>query len=126
MRRLKEYPHLWISGGDYLLGNYNRSYGQALAERRYLLVATKMILLAVVGLLPLALAIIGLIANRHRLVLLLPLWSFPLYVTLSRLPFDIAPRNTMPAHPYMLVFAVCGAIYLRSLYAKHRRVENVA
>jgi 4-amino-4-deoxy-L-arabinose transferase-like glycosyltransferase len=125
-RRLKEYPHLWISGGDYLLGSHNRAYGQALADRRYLLVATKLFLFGVVGLLPLVLALIGLFANRHRLVLLLPLWAFPLYVTVSRLPFDIAPRNTLPAHPYMLFFAVCGAIYLGGLYAKHRRVENVA
>jgi len=124
-RRLREYPHLWISGGDYLLGKHNLSYGQALAERRYLLVVTKMFLLAVVGLLPLALAMIGLIANRHRLILFLPLWAFPLYVTLSRLPFDIAPRNAMPAHPYMLVFAVCGAVYLKGLYTKDRKVENI-
>jgi len=121
MRRLKQYPHLWISGGDYLLGDSNRSYAEALAERRYFLIATKMILLAVFGLLPLTLALIGLFANRGRLVEFLPLLAFPLYVTLSRLPFDAAPRNTMPAHPYMLLFAVLGAIYLWRLFARRRQ-----
>jgi 4-amino-4-deoxy-L-arabinose transferase-like glycosyltransferase len=126
VRRLKEYPHLWISGGDYLLGSYNRPYGQALAERRYFLVALKIILLLVVGFLPLALALLGLLVNRARLVELLPLWVFPLYVTLSRLPFDIAPRNTMPAHPYMLLFAILGLIYLWGLYTRRGQATQPA
>ena len=123
VRRLKGYPHLWISGGDYLLGDYNRSYGQALSEQRYFLIAVKLVLLAGFGVLPLALAIIGLFINRGRLIELLPLWSFPLYVTITRLPLDAAPRNTMPAHPYMLVFSVLGALYLWGLWAKRDRAE---
>jgi hypothetical protein len=51
---------------------------------------------------------------------LLPLWAFPLYVTLGRFAFDIAPRDTLPAHPYMLFFAVCGAIYLWRLVRRDR------
>jgi 4-amino-4-deoxy-L-arabinose transferase-like glycosyltransferase len=124
VRRLKEYPHLWISGGDYLLGDHNRAYGQALAEGRYFLIATKMILLLVVGIVPLVLAVTGLLINRKRLIELLPLWAYPLYVTVTRLPFDIAPRNTLPAHPFMLIFAVCGALYLWGLYTKRRNAEN--
>jgi 4-amino-4-deoxy-L-arabinose transferase-like glycosyltransferase len=124
VRRLKGYPHLWISGGDYLLGDYNRSFGQALSERRYFLIAMKLTLLAGVGLLPLVLATIGLFINRRRLVELLPLWAFPLYVTITRLPLDAEPRNTMPAHPYMLVFAVCGALYWWGLYTRRRKNEN--
>ena len=120
VRRLKEYPHLWISGGDYLLGSHNQSFGEARAGGRYFLIALKLFLLAMLGVLPLALAILGLFGLRHWLIDLLPLWAFPLYVTLGRLAFDIAPRNTLPAHPYMLLFAVCGAIYLWRLVQRDR------
>lgn len=120
VRRLKEYPHLWISGGDYLLGSYNRSFGEARAGGRYFLIALKLFLLAVLGVLPLVLALLGLFGLRHWLIDLLPLWAFGLYVTLGRLAFDIAPRNTLPAHPYMLLFAVCGAIYFWRVVRRDR------
>ena len=119
-RRLKEYPHLWISSGDYLLGRYNRSFGEARAQGKYFLIALKLVLLAGLGVLPLALALLGLFGLRAWLIDLLPLWAFPLYVTLGRFAFDIAPRNTLPAHPYMLLFAVCGAIYLWRLVRRDR------
>ena len=120
VRRLKEYPHLWISSGDYLLGRYNHSFGEARAQRKYFLIGLKLVLLAGLGVLPLALAILGLFGLRSWLIDLLPLWAFPLYVTLGRFAFDIAPRNTLPAHPYMLFFAVCGAIYLWRLVRRDR------
>jgi hypothetical protein len=41
VRRLKEYPHLWISSGDYLLGRYNQSFGEARAQRKYFLIAAE-------------------------------------------------------------------------------------
>jgi hypothetical protein len=125
VRRLKEYPHLWISSGDYLLGRYNQSFGEAWAQGKYFLVALKLLLLAVLGVLPLGLALLGLFGLRTWLIELLPLWAFPLYVTLGRLTFHIAPRNTLPAHPYMLLFAVLARFICR-LVARPFRVPTLA
>lgn len=120
VRRLKEYSQRWISSGDYLLGRYNQSFGEAWAQGKYFLIALKLLLLAVLGVLPLGLAMLGLFGLRAWLIELLPLWAFPLYVTLGRFAFDVAPRNTSSAHPYMLLFAVCGTIYLWRLVRRDR------
>jgi 4-amino-4-deoxy-L-arabinose transferase-like glycosyltransferase len=120
LRRLKEYPRLWVSTGDYLLKGRDQSFREAWAQRKYFLVTLKLVLLIMLGILPAALALSGIFGLRSWLVDLLPLWAFPLYLTLARLPFVIAPRNTLPAHPYMLLFAVCGAIYLWRLARRDR------
>jgi hypothetical protein len=124
IRRVKNYPHLWISGGDYLLGSSNRSFGQARAEGRYGLILIKLVLLGVLGILPIVLAVIGLIINRGRLIEMLPLWSLGLYVGLFRIPFDYAPRNTLPVHPYLLMFAACGALYFWDRFRKRPTLQS--
>ena len=123
-RRIRNYPHLWISGGDYLLGSSNRSFSQARAEGKYGLILIKLVLLGVLGILPLVLAVIGLIINRGRLIEMLPLWSLGLYIGLFRIPFDYAPRNTLPVHPYLLMFAACAALYFWDRFRKRPTLQS--
>ena len=42
------------------MGRYNQSFGEARAQRKYFLIALKLFLLAGLGVLPLALALLGL------------------------------------------------------------------
>lgn len=111
-RRLRDYLRLWVPSGDYLIGAHNQSFAVAAVQGRLGLLALKALLLLLTGLLPLALAMLGLWANRLRLSHLLPVWVFPLYVSLTRIPFDIQPRLSLPAQPFMLAFAAAGAIWL--------------
>ncbi len=110
--RLRDYPHLWISSGDYFLGKWNCSFSQALAQRQYGLICVKGLLLLVTGVLPLALALLGLVLERHRLGALWPLWMMLAYISLTRLPFDIQPRLSLGGQPFMLVFAAAALAYV--------------
>jgi 4-amino-4-deoxy-L-arabinose transferase-like glycosyltransferase len=117
-RRLRDYSHLWVPSGDYLLGTHNLSFSEAAAQGRLGLVTVKILLLLLTGLFPLSLALLGLWVCRQRLDQLLPLWAFPLYVTLTRIPFDIQPRLSLPAQPLMLTIAAAGTAWL---WARLRR-----
>jgi 4-amino-4-deoxy-L-arabinose transferase-like glycosyltransferase len=110
-RRLRDYSHLWVPSGDYLLGAHNTSFRKAASQGRLGLLTLKALLLFLTGLLPLILGILGLFVERHRLTLLLPLWVFPLYVSLTRIPFDIQPRLSLPAQPFVLTLAAVGAVW---------------
>ncbi|MBV9123265.1 MAG: hypothetical protein JO112_07910 [Planctomycetes bacterium] len=117
--RLRDYPHLWISSGDYFLGDWNCSFPQAFRQRQYGLIAVKGFLLLLTGVLPLALALLGLMLERHRLGSLWPLWLMMLYISLTRLPFDIQPRLSLGGQPFMLAFTACALTYLARCYISH-------
>lgn len=123
-RRVREYPHFWISSGDYLLGKYNLSFGEAVAQKRYGLILAKISLLLITGLAPLILAFIGFLVTRRRFIELFPLWAMTLYVATFRLPFDYTPRYTLPLHPYLLMFAACGALYLWNRFVKRPALQS--
>jgi 4-amino-4-deoxy-L-arabinose transferase-like glycosyltransferase len=109
-RRLLDYSHLWIPSGDFLLGEHNVSFGRALATKRFGLMAVKALILLVIGIAPFLLAVSGLVLNRSHLRRLWPVWVFPFYVALSRLPFDLEPRHSLPARPYLMMFAALALV----------------
>ncbi|HKO45923.1 MAG TPA: glycosyltransferase family 39 protein [Pyrinomonadaceae bacterium] len=124
LRRVREYPHFWISGGSYLLGRHNRSFGEAVAQRRYPLILVKLFLIFVIDLFPLMLGLTGVFISWGRLWELLPLWAPILYVAVFRLPFDYTPRYTLPLHPYVLTFAAVGAVFLWTKFSKRRSLQS--
>lgn len=111
-RRLRDYSCLWIPSGDYLLGGHNTSFERALAANQSGLMAIKAFLLLMTGLAPVLLALLGLALSRCDLRRLWPIWVFPSYVALSRLPFDLEPRHSLPARPYVMMFAAFALVAL--------------
>ncbi len=109
-RRLLDYSHLWIPSGDFLLGDHNVSFGRALAAKRFGLMTIKALILLAIGIAPFLLAVSGLVFNRSHLRRLWPLWVYPFYVALSRLPFDLEPRHSLPARPFIMMFAALALV----------------
>jgi 4-amino-4-deoxy-L-arabinose transferase-like glycosyltransferase len=122
-RRLLDYSHLWIPSGDFLLGGNNRSFRRAFETRRLGLLAAKTSLLVAVGVAPFIFAVWGLMLSRSHLGRLWPVWVFPLYVSLFRMPFDLEPRHSLPARPYMLMFAALAIVQLLKR-VRHQRVAE--
>jgi hypothetical protein len=115
-----DYSHLWIPSGDFLLGEHNVSFGHALATRQFGLIAIKVLLLLAIGIVPFLLAVFGLVLNRSHLGRLWPLWVFPFYVALSRVPFDLEPRHSLPARPYLMLFAALAIVEFGTRLRRHR------
>ncbi len=118
-RRLLDYSHLWIPSGDFLLGEHNVSFGRALATKRFGLMTIKVLLLLAIGIVPFLLAVFGLVLNRSHLGRLWPVWVFPFYVALSRLPFDLEPRHSLPARPYLMLFAALAIVEFWTRLQRH-------
>ncbi len=54
---------------------------------------------------------------------LLPFLLVPAYVAVTWLPFDLEPRHTIVAQPYLLTFAAVAAVWL---YRKSQGLDDAA
>jgi len=48
---------------------------------------------------------IGVVMNRKQLVAQWPLWIVPVYITAIHLVYNVEPRYTMPARPFLFLYA---------------------
>jgi hypothetical protein len=111
--RARVYPHLFLNSFDSLTG-LNQSFGSLIAERRMWAVLLKLTLLALFALLPLALALLGLAAQRRSLIALLcaSVW---IATAVAHMPMWIEFRFWTPALPILLVNAAAGVPVSRLL-----------
>jgi hypothetical protein len=105
--RLRQYPRLFLHSGDYLLGSSNITFGEALHERKALVVIFKVsFILGNVAIF--LLAIYGIFLERRRFVLLSHIILFPLFLCLIHLPMWIESRYSLPMMPLVLILAARG------------------
>ncbi|MES1254720.1 MAG: glycosyltransferase family 39 protein [Acidobacteriota bacterium] len=113
--RVRAVPYLFISSFDVFTGIY-QSYNRLWAGRDWLRLSIKLGLLSAFSLVPLALAMLGLLASRANTTSMLcaSVW---LYMLLFFLPLWVEPRYWLPAVPFLLVTGGVGAnaISTRSL-----------
>jgi 4-amino-4-deoxy-L-arabinose transferase-like glycosyltransferase len=105
--RLRQYPRLFLHSGDYLLGSSNITFGEALHERKALVVIFKVsFILGNIAIF--LLAIYGIFLERRRFVLLSHIILFPLFLCLIHLPMWIESRYSLPMMPLVLILAARG------------------
>jgi hypothetical protein len=99
---------LIVDTGDYLPVASNRaSFRQAIAEKRVDTLRLKAGFAAGTALLAI-LAVYGAWIVRRRLVELVPLWSFPVYLAAAHLPMFVEPRYGLPLVPFLTLFAAAA------------------
>ncbi|HEV2915750.1 MAG TPA: glycosyltransferase family 39 protein [Pyrinomonadaceae bacterium] len=108
--RAKQYPRLFMDSGDYLLGSYNLTIGQAIREPRPLVILTKFAF--ILGNLALVLlAAYGMFAERARFVALSHITLFPIFLAASHLPMWIGDsRYSLPMVPLVAILAAVGLL----------------
>ena len=105
--RAKSFPYLVITSYDSATG-INQSFGTALAQRDFLKLGIKVLLLILFSLIPLGLGVLGLAASRRNLVAALgaTVW---LYALIFYIPLWVEPRYWTPFVPFLLVSSALGA-----------------
>jgi len=105
--RLKQYPRLFLDSGDYLLGSSNVTFGEAVQERRALVLLIK-ISFVLGNIAIFLLAIYGIVLERRRFVSLSHIILFPIFFSLIHLPMWIESRYSLPIMPLVLILAARG------------------
>jgi hypothetical protein len=105
--RLRQYPRLFLTSGDYLLGSGNITFKEALHERNALVIIVKVsFILGNIAIF--LLAIYAIFLERRRFVLLSHIILFPIFVCLVHLPMWIESRYSLPMMPLVLILTARG------------------
>jgi 4-amino-4-deoxy-L-arabinose transferase-like glycosyltransferase len=105
--RLKQYPRLFLSSGDYLIGSRNVTFSEALRKRNTIVIIIKVsFILGSIAIF--LLAIYGIFLERRRLVSLSHIILFPAFLSLVHLPMWIENRYSLPMMPLVLILAARG------------------
>jgi len=109
--RAKQYPRLFMDSGDYMLaplGSGSVTIGQAVRERRWLVIVTKVTFL-LGTLLFYVLGAVGMFVERSRFVSLAHITLFPIFLVLVHLPLWIGDsRYSLPMIPAVAILATIG------------------
>lgn len=100
LARLEQYPRLFMDHGEYMYPQWRPGA-----------IAMKVIFLAG-NFIVLALACLGILAERRRFVQLRYLTLVLAFLTLSQLPMWVEVRYSLPLMPMILIFAAVGARWL--------------
>ena len=118
--RAKQYPRLFMDSGDYLLGSNNVPIGQALRERRWLVILTKLAFILGNALF-FALAAFGIYVERKRFVPLAHITLFPIFLALVHLPMWIEARYAVPMLPLAAILSTVGLLRLLEVLKGSKR-----
>ena len=106
--RTRQWVRLFVDTGDYLPVASNRaSFRQAISEKRVDTLLLKAGFAAGTALLA-VLALYGAWIVRRRLVELVPLWSFPVYLAAAHVPMFVEPRYGLPLVPFLTLLAAAA------------------
>jgi 4-amino-4-deoxy-L-arabinose transferase-like glycosyltransferase len=109
--RTQQYPRLFIDSGSYVFGDEGIAFISVLRQRRtgQAIVRIGFIL---GNILVFIFALVGLIAERARFVVLSHITLFPIFLSAISLPFWIEPRYGLPMMPLVGILSARGTIAL--------------
>lgn len=109
--RVKQYPRLFLDSGDYILGDYSASFGQAIKDSNFLVLFVKLFFIFS-SLMLFLLFWTGIFIFRGKILNLLHIFLFPLFVILMHLPMWIELRYNLAALPFIYIVAAIGLVGL--------------
>lgn len=107
--RSQQYPRLFIDSGSYVFGNEGIAFTSVLRQRRtgQAIVRIGFIL---GNILVFFFALVGLIAERARFVVLSHITLFPIFLSAISLPLWIEPRYGLPMMPLVAILSANGMV----------------
>ena len=109
--RAEQYPKLFVDSGNYLLGSHNIPIGQALSEGRFRVLLVKGLFFGG-NLFVMGMAVLGLSTTRKRILSLIHMISFPIFLLLAQLPMWTESRYSLPIMPMVAIFFAVGLVRL--------------
>ncbi len=106
--RTEQYPKLFLDSGDYFLGSHNIPITQAFAESRVWVLLVKGLFLAG-NLFVIGMAVLGFITERKRVLSLIHIVSFPIFLLIVQIPMWTEARYSLPIMPMVAVFFAVGS-----------------
>lgn len=105
--RAGQYPRLFIDSGSYLIGNNALSLRATLHAGQIPEACGRIVFIAL-NLTVFVFALLGMAAERTRLIALSHIVLFPIFLAVIHLPFWIEPRYGLPMMPLVAILAAAG------------------
>jgi 4-amino-4-deoxy-L-arabinose transferase-like glycosyltransferase len=120
--RAQQYPRLFIDSGSYVFGDEGIAFIAVLRQGR-IGQATIRIGFILGNILVLFFALVGLIVERARFVILSHITLFPIFLSAISLPLWIEPRYGLPMMPLLTILAAVGMVALWGSWRRRAGVQ---